>query len=64
MFGWSFLDSSGEELGHSPHFSDAEAAEEWIGSSWRDLRDSGVDEVVLYDRARGSRVYRMGLDDE
>ena len=64
MFGWSFLDASGEEIGRSPRFPDAEAAEEWIGNSWRDLRDSGIEEVVLYDHERDDRVYRMGLDAE
>lgn len=64
MFGWSLLDASGEELGRSPHFPDPQAAEEWIGDCWRDLRESGVDEVVLYDHDEGSRVYRMGLDQE
>ena len=64
MFGWNFLNASGEEIGHSPRFPDAIAAEEWIGSSWRDLRERGVDEVELYDHARDDRVYRMGLDGE
>ena len=64
MFGWSFLDAAGAELGRSPHFPDPQAAEEWIGDCWQDLRESGVDEVVLYDREEGSRVYRMGLDRE
>ena len=64
MFGWRFLDASGQEIGRSPRFPDDAAAEEWIGASWRDLRERGVDEVVLYDHDRDDRVYRMGLDDE
>ncbi|GIU99053.1 MAG: hypothetical protein KatS3mg014_0669 [Actinomycetota bacterium] len=61
MFGWALLDGSGQELGRSPRFDDAEAAEVWIGLSWADLIERGVEEVVLYDHARGRRVYRMGL---
>ena len=64
MFGWSFLDASGEEVGRSPRFPDAETAEAWIGGSWRDLKERGVEEVVLHDDERGDRVYRMGLDAE
>lgn len=62
MFGWSFLDTSGVEIGRSPRFEDAAAAEEWIGACWRDLHERGVDEVVLYDHAHDDRVYRMGLE--
>jgi hypothetical protein len=64
MLEWSLFDGSGIEVGHSPHFTDAEAAEDWIGSSWRDLMESGVEEVVLFDRQRGQRLYRMGLGAE
>lgn len=61
MFDWAYLDGAGAELGRSPGFDDPEAAEEWIGGSWQDLADMGVEEVVLYDRSRDRRVYRMGL---
>lgn len=61
MFGWALLDGSGQELGRSPRFEDVEAAEAWIGLSWSDLIERGVEEVVLYDHVRGRRVYRMGL---
>jgi hypothetical protein len=61
MFGWTLLDGSGQEIGHSPSFPDAEAAEAWIGTSWADLLENGVEEVVLYDHVRGRRLYRMGL---
>lgn len=61
MFGWALLDGSGQELGRSPRFDDAEAAEAWIGLSWSDLLEQGVEEVVLYDHVRERRVYRMGL---
>jgi hypothetical protein len=61
MFDWAYLDGAGAELGRSPAFDDTEAAEEWIGGSWQDLADMGVEEVVLYDRARDRHLYRMGL---
>ena len=64
MFAWTYLDEAGEELGHSPHFRDTEEAEDWIGTSWRDLFENGVEEVVLFDQVRGRRVYRMGLGAE
>jgi hypothetical protein len=61
MFGWTYVDASGEELGRSPNFPDAEAAEDWIGSSWQDLAENGVEAVVLFDRRREQALYRMGL---
>jgi hypothetical protein len=64
MFGWTYLDGAGEELGRSQTFADADSAEEWLGSSWKDLLDQGVEEVALHDHARGRRVYRMGLGAE
>jgi hypothetical protein len=64
MFGWTYLDGAGEELGTSQSFSDAESAEEWMAAAWRDLLDNGVEEVALHDHARGRRVYRMGLGTE
>lgn len=64
MLGWRFIDASGAEVGHSPHFRDAEDADAWLGSAWRDLRENGVEEVVLYDHDRERRLFRMGLGDE
>jgi hypothetical protein len=63
-FAWTYLDGSGEELGRSSHFDDAEQAEEWIGASWPELLERGVEAVVLFDHGRGRRVYRMGLGAE
>jgi hypothetical protein len=63
MFRWTYLDQAGEEVGRSPHFADADAAEDWIGSSWQDLFENGVEEVVLFDPG-GRKVYRMGLGAE
>jgi hypothetical protein len=64
MFGWTYLDGSGEEVGVSRRFPDAAAAEDWIGASWQDLLENGVEEVELHDEARGRRIYRMGLGQE
>jgi hypothetical protein len=64
MFGWTYLDATGAELGTSHTFPDAEAAEEWMSDCWRDLLDNGVEEVALHDHVRGRRVYRMGLGAE
>lgn len=64
MFAWAYVDETGEEVGRSPHFPDADAAEEWMGSSWQDLYENGIQEVVLLDQARDRRVYRMGLGTE
>jgi hypothetical protein len=61
MFAWRYLDEDGEELGSSERFPDTEAAESWMGESWSDLRDRGVEEVVLVDEERDQRLYRMGL---
>jgi hypothetical protein len=61
MFSWSSLDAAGEEVGRSHGFPDEESAEEWMGSSWPDLAENGVEEVVLYDQGQGRRMYRMGL---
>lgn len=63
MFAWRYLDDEGEELGSSERFPDAEAAESWMGESWSDLRDRGVEEVVLVDEERDQRLYRMGLSE-
>lgn len=64
MFAWTYLDQAGEEVGRSPRFPDAEAAEDWIGTSWRDLLENGIEAVVLFDQDRGRKVYRMGLGAE
>ena len=62
MFDWAYLDASGNELGRSQAFDDADAAEDWMGRSWQDLAENGIEEVELFDRTHGRHVYRMGLD--
>jgi hypothetical protein len=64
MFEWTYLDAAGQELGHSQPFPDTDSAEEWLSMAWRDLYENGVEEVVLHDRIRGERIYRMGLGQE
>ena len=61
MFAWTYLDRSGEEVGRSPAFEESEQAEEWIGASWPDLLEQGIEAVILRDDDLGRDVYRMGL---
>jgi len=61
VFDWTYLDAQGNELGRSEGFPDAGDAEAWLSTSWPDLAEMGVEEVVLYDRLRDVRLYRMGL---
>ncbi len=63
MFAWRFLDHGGSEVGASERFPDRESAESWMGETWSDLHERGVEEVVLVDERRGERVYRMGLSE-
>lgn len=64
MFGWTYLDRAGEEMGRSPRFGDAEQAEEWMGSSWQELLEQGVEAVALVDDDHDRVLYRMGLGAE
>jgi hypothetical protein len=64
MFAWTYLDQSGNEVGSSPRFDETDEAENWIGDSWPNLLENGVEAVVLFDHARGRRLYRMGLGAE
>ena len=61
MFAWTYLDRDGEEAGRSRAFEEAEQAEDWIGSSWPDLLEQGIESVILRDDELGRDVYRMGL---
>lgn len=61
MFGWTYIDGTGEEAGASHRFGDRESAEDWIGQSGRSLTEFGVAEVVLIDHHQGRPLYRMGL---
>ena len=35
-YGWTYVDGNGEEVGSSARFEDSDAAEAWMGDSWRD----------------------------
>lgn len=61
MFGWTYIDETGQESGASSTFRDRESAEDWIGQSAQRLTEFGISEVVLFDHHRGSSVYRMGI---
>jgi hypothetical protein len=63
VFTWTYLDDGGQEVGRSAAFADRQAAEDWMGQSWQDLLERGIEEVALEDEGRGTRVYRMGLRD-
>jgi len=64
MVAWTYLDASGEEIGRSPRFADSDEAEDWIGSSWPELIEQGIEAVVLVDQDAGTTLYRMGLGGE
>jgi hypothetical protein len=63
VFAWRYLDDAGSEVGMSHGFADREDAEGWIGETWADLHERGVEDVELIDQDRGRRLYRMGLGD-
>ena len=63
MFGWRYFGRSGDEVGRSEGFEDAEAAEQWLSEAWPDLRERGVEEVELIDLDRDQVSYRMGLSE-
>jgi hypothetical protein len=62
MFDWTYLDDTGNEVGRSARFDDTEAAEDWLGTAWRDLAEQGIEQVELIDRTRERTIYRMGLE--
>ena len=63
MYAWRYLSDAGAELGISERFPDRDSAESWIGETWPDLLERGIDEVVLTDE-HGAHVFRMGLNPE
>jgi hypothetical protein len=64
---WRLLDAAGNQLPdevtgspHRPRFNSQSDAETWLGESWRELADAGVDSVTLLEGDR--EVYGpMGL---
>jgi hypothetical protein len=61
VFAWRYLGPDGAEVGESEPFEDRDRAEAWLGETWQDLLERGVEEVALEDRSRGRTIYRMGL---
>ena len=59
MFTWRYLDATGTETGTSEAFAERDAAEAWLGDTWADLLERGIEAVALADGDR--TLYRMGL---
>lgn len=64
---WSYADRSGAELTGpeliTTAFPTQSDAESWLGESWRELAEAGVDNVTLHED--GEVVYGpMSLSDE
>ena len=52
---WRLLDADGAETeveGQAPRFTSQGDAETWIGESWRELAEGGVESVVLLEADR------------
>lgn len=46
---WTFESAAGEPVGQSELFESRSDAETWIGESFADLSDEGIDRVRLFD---------------
>jgi hypothetical protein len=61
VFVWRYLVRA-VVTGESPvRFATRGEAEAWLGESWGDLAESGIDEVELIDERTGAVAYRMSL---
>ena len=56
---WQLLDAAGADVtdqhpadGERPTFTSQGDAETWIGESWRELSEAGVDAVTLFEADR------------
>ncbi len=58
---WRYLTARGEPAGtaSSEAFPTQSDAESWLGESWRELLDAGVERVTLMEEGR--EEYTMGL---
>lgn len=54
MWTWRYERSDGSVVGDlsGTEFTNQADAETWIGESWRDLLDKGVDQVTLFEGDR------------
>lgn len=60
---WQYENGAGEVVGTSEQFEQRSEAETWIGTSFEDLLEEGVEQVRLLDD--GTEVYGpMGLRPE
>jgi len=46
---WAFESSAGDVLGRSETFESRGDAESWVGESFGDLVEQGIDQVRLFD---------------
>ncbi len=58
---WRYLTASGQPAAQPPvqAFPTQSDAESWLGESWRELYDAGVERVTLLEDER--EVYTMAL---
>lgn len=54
MWSWRYekADGSSASALSQPEFTNQADAETWIGETWRELLDSGVDQVTLFEGDR------------
>ena len=52
---WQLEDASGESVGTSESFDSRSDAESWVGETFEDLLERGIDQVRLFDGV--SEVY-------
>jgi hypothetical protein len=64
VFVWRYLDAEGNDVGASDRFADREDAESWVGDSWEQLLERGVERVSLIDEGAEKRLYTMGLRED
>lgn len=56
---WEFLDAAGESRGRSELFESRSDAESWLGESFGELLEQGIEQVRLLDG--GVERYTMSL---
>lgn len=53
---WRLEDAAGNEVDapadHAPRFASQADAESWVGETWSELAESGVDAVTLFEHDR------------
>jgi hypothetical protein len=46
---WRYERADGESVGASSEFPTQADAESWLGTAWRELLDTGIDQVTLLE---------------